>query len=394
MSDLSERDSITGFKSGMQFHLCLIATAGHGTVPETKTTNEDNTGNAMSKLRIGLIGAGAIGRAHAAVINDSAECRLVAVADPSDAGRDYAAGAGVPWFADHRAMLHAGGIDGVIIATPNDLHLSGALDVIAAGLPAIVEKPVATTVAEGLRIADAAEAAHVAVLVGHHRRHNPIIQAARTMVRNGALGRLITVAVLAGFAKPPSYFELAWRKTPGTGGPVLINLIHEIDLIRCLCGEIASVQAITSSVVRGNPVEDTAAVLLHMASGAVATIALSDGVASPWSWDLASGESPNYPVQPARVQTHFLSGTAGSLALPTLEFWGYDGSPDWFAPIARQDVAVQRGSPYVEQLRHFCAVIRGSESPLLTARDATASLRATLAVNTASATGRPVALVA
>ncbi len=347
----------------------------------------------MNGLGIGLIGAGAIGRAHAVTIRNSGLCRLAGIADPSNAGRDFAASIGVPYFADHRDMLAKGGLDGVILATPNDLHLSGALDVIAAGLPAIVEKPVATSVADGLQMAEASEAAHVPVLVGHHRRHNPIVQTAKRMVAEGSLGELTTVSVLGGFAKPPEYFDLAWRRTKGTGGPVLINLIHEIDLIRFVCGEIASVQAITSNARRGNPVEDTAAVLLRLVNGALVTVSISDTVAVPWSWDLASGESPNYPPQPVPVQTHFLCGTLGGLALPTLELWGYAKRPDWFAPIEHHYVAAQKGDPYVEQLRHFCAVIRGEVAPLLTARDASASLRATLAVNTAAETGHVVELV-
>ena len=344
----------------------------------------------MTQLAIGLIGAGAIGRAHAATIAKSSECRLAAIADPSDAGRDFAQNAGIAWFADHRAMLAKATLDGVIIATPNDLHLPGALDVIAAGLPVIVEKPVAVTVAQGLAMADSAEQAGVAVLVGHHRRHNALLKTARRMVAEGALGMLTSVSILAGFAKPAPYFDLAWRRQPGSGGPVLINLIPEIDLVRYVCGEIATVQAITSNARRGFAVEDTAAVLLRLVNGALVTIALSDATAAPWSWDLASGESPNYPKQPAKVQTHFLCGTQGGLALPTLEFWSYAGTPDWFTPITRQELQQPPNDPYIEQLRHFCAVIRGAETPLLDARDATASLRATLAVHQAAASGQEV----
>lgn len=140
---------------------------------------------------------------------------------------------------------------------------------------------------------------------------------------------------------------MAWRREAG-GGPVLISLIHEIDLIRDVCGEIASVQAIASNVVRGFAVEDTAA--------------------TPWSWDLASGESPNYPPQPMAVQTHFLSGTEGSLTLPTLDHWRCTSGKSWFAPIMRDSVRFERGDPYSAQLDHLARVVRGKEPPLITAR--------------------------
>ena len=345
----------------------------------------------MPDPSIGLIGAGAIGRPHAELIQASGLCRLAAIADPSDAGRDYAASIGAPWFADHRAMLDQARPDAVIIATPNDLHLSGALDVIERRLPMIVEKPVATTVAQGEAMAKAADDAGVAVLVGHHRRHNPIIGKARQIVADGTLGDLTSATVLYTFAKPAAYFDLAWRRAPG-GGPVLINLIHEIDLIRFVCGEIASVQAVTSNARRGFEVEDTAAVLLRLVSGALVTLSLSDSVAAPWSWDLASGESTNYPAQPMPVPTHFLCGTLGSLTLPTLELWNYQGKLDWFAPISRSMVAVERSSPYLQQLRHFRAIICDGAAPLVSAADATRSLRATLAVHEVAKSGCVVEL--
>ena len=346
----------------------------------------------MSATRIGLIGAGVIGRTHATTIGADENIILAGLADPTPAGRYFAESLGVAWHADPAAMFAAGGLDGVIVATPNDLHLPIALEAIARGLPVLVEKPIATTVAQGEELAAAAEKAGVPVLVGHHRRHNPIIATARRLIGEGAIGALATASILYAHAKPPEYFNLAWRTQPGTGGPVLINLIHEIDLVRFLCGEIASVQAFTSSARRGFSVEDCAAVILRLTNGGLVTVALSDCAASPWSWDLAVQESPSYPKQPVPVQTHFLCGTKGSLALPTLDLWSYDGRPDWFAPIQRNSVAIARANPYAIQLRHFCDVIAGSDAPLASARDGAETLRATLAVHEAAVTGRVVEL--
>lgn len=346
----------------------------------------------MPATRIGLIGAGVIGRTHAATIAADDSLALAGIADPSPAGRDFAQSLGVAWHADPSAMFAAGGLDGVIVATPNDLHLPNALEAIARGLPVLVEKPIANTVAQGEELAAASEKTGVPVLVGHHRRHNPIIATARRLLHEGAIGELATASILYAMAKPPEYFNLAWRAKQGTGGPVLINLIHEIDLVRFLCGEIAGVQAFTSSARRGFSVEDCAAVTLRLVNGGLATIMLSDCAASPWSWDLAAQESPSYPPQPARVQTHFLCGTKGSLALPTLDLWSYQERPDWFTPIRREEIACDRDNPYALQLRHFSEVIAGKAAPLASARDGTETLRATLAVHEAAASGRAVEL--
>ena len=149
-------------------------------------------------------------------------------------------------------------------------------------------------------------------------------------------------------------------------------------------------QAATSNAVRGFPVEDTAAAVLRLQNGALATISLSDTAVAPWSWDLASGENPNFPAQPAPVTTHFLSGTNGSLTLPGLELWSYAGERSWLSPISRVSLPVERSSPYMAQLKHFCRVIRRQEAPLITAADATNTLRATLAIAEAARTGRSV----
>jgi predicted dehydrogenase len=140
-------------------------------------------------------------------------------------------------------------------------------------------------------------------------------------------------------------------------------------------------------------VEDTAVVLLRLENGALVTISLSDTVAAPWSWDLASGENPAVFPQPLPpVNTHYISGTEGSLTLPGLELWRYDGKRGWQAPLSHEVIEVARGDPYAEQLRHLARVVRGKEEPLVSAADGTRTLRATLAVQEAARSGRPVIL--
>ncbi|OAF19968.1 Gfo/Idh/MocA family protein [Bradyrhizobium neotropicale] len=343
----------------------------------------------MSKVAVAVFGAGAIGRAHVEAMRRLDSCAPAAIAEPSVAGRAYAEGLGVPCYADPLDLLREVKPQAAVIATPNATHRELAIACIERGIVPLVEKPIASTLDDAAAIAIASERANLPVLVGHHRRHNPIIRRARAMIAEGALGRLTNATVLYTFYKPADYFEMAWRREPG-GGPVLINLIHEIDLIRHLCGEIVSVQAIASNAVRGFDVEDSAAVLLRLANGALVTLNLSDTAAAPWSWDLASGESPNYPPQPVAVQTHFLSGTEGSLALPTLDHWHYASGKSWFAPITRDSVTFERGDPYRAQLDHLARVVRGEERPLITARDGALTLRATMAVHKAAKTGQIV----
>ncbi len=341
----------------------------------------------MNTTRLLVIGAGAIGRTHIDRIQRTPGLALAGIADPSDAGRALAESLGAPWAPDHISALERFQPQGAVVATPNTQHVPMAQDCLARGVAALVEKPVADSVDEAQQLVDAQARSGVPVLVGHHRRHNPINRQARDLVASGRLGRLVSANVMASFYKPEAYFDLAWRREPG-GGPVLINLIHEIDQLRFIGGEIVQVQALSSNAVRGFAVEDTAAAVLRLANGALATLVLSDTAAAPWCWDFCAGEQDQYPRQD--VNTLFFAGTQGSLSLPDLSLWHYSGERHWHRPITREQTTALKADPYTRQLQHFAAVIRGEEAPLCSALDGLRTLEATLAVLSAARTGQSV----
>lgn len=343
-----------------------------------------------SRLPVAVIGAGAIGRMHIDTALRSPHVVVAAIADPTESAEHLARQLGVPWYADHRDMLEAGAARAVIVATPNATHADIGIHCIEHRLPVLVEKPVADTLANALRLCDAAATAGVPLLVGHQRRHNPILRQARQLVQQGALGKPVTATAMATWLKPDAYFELDWRRRAG-GGPVLINLIHDVDLLRFLLGEIVSVQAVTSNAIRGFDVEDTAAVLLRFENGALGTINVTDAAVAPWNWDLAAGEATHYPKQD--VDSHFLSGTEGSLTLPRLNLWRYREARGWHEPLTQERTAVHWGNPYAEQLRHLRAVAEGVEPPVCSGLDGLRTLQTTLAVHEAARTGQPVSLL-
>ena len=343
----------------------------------------------MPSTPLALIGAGAIGRTHIDRITRSPNLTLAGIADPTDAGKALAEALNVPWFAHHVDMLDTVKPAGAVVATPNATHIPVALDCLERGVAALVEKPVADTVAEAQLLVDAQARTGVPVLVGHHRRYNPINRRARDIVQAGKLGQLVTANVMATFLKPDNYFEAAWRRQKG-GGPILINLIHEIDMLRFLCGEVASIQAISSNQTRGFEVEDTAAAVLRFQNGALGTVVLSDATASPYCWDFCAGEQDQYPRQ--NVQSHFIMGTHGSLSLPDLELWNYRGDRSWHAELTQEKTFVHKADPYTRQLEHFAAVIAGQETPLCSALDGLRTLQATLAVAQAAQSGQAVCL--
>lgn len=343
-------------------------------------------------IAIGVIGAGRIGVRHMELIRDSSECVLAGVADPVRREDATAVAEGVPWWDDPEALLSQPGLDGVIVATPNTLHLEHGLACLAAGFPTLVEKPIATTVADGLALAAFADEHRVPLLVGHHRRHSPSIAAARAAIETGTIGDVVAVSGMALFAKPEDYFEAApWRTQPG-GGPILINLVHEIDDLRALCGDVVQVQAIASTAVRRHAVEDSAALVLQFASGALGTFLLSDAAASPWSWEQTSGEDSSYARYDAE-DCYLIAGTRGSLAVPSLRMWTSSGEPSWHEPMTPSTLRPETADPLERQLSHFCDVIRGEVPPLVTARDATETLRVTLAILEAAESGAVVSTI-
>jgi len=343
----------------------------------------------MTRIPIAVIGAGLIGRTHIGRALARDDVQLAGVADPSPEGRQVAHDAGVPWFAHHDEMLDAVSPRGVIVATPNATHASIAVRCLERGAAVLVEKPIADSLDDARRICEVSAATRLPVLVGHQRRHNPIMRRAKQMIVAGRLGRPVCLTAMSTWLKPAEYFDARWRREKG-GGPILINLIHDIDQLRFLFGDIASVQATTSSAIRGFEVEDTAVVLLRFRNGALGTVTVSDTAAAPWTWDLSSGEAERFPRQD--VNSHFLSGTEGSLTLPRLEYWHYRDAKGWHDELTQERNALHFGDVYAEQMRHFLAVIAGSEEPLCSAADATRSLEATLAVRVAAASGQTVQL--
>lgn len=340
-----------------------------------------------SPARIAVAGAGLVGRRHAELVAKHAV--LAGIADPASAGREVADHLGAPHFRDFASLLDRTPVDGVIVATPNQRHEADAVECIRRGIAVLVEKPISGDAASGQRIVRAAMDNDVPLLVGHHRRYNPIIRAARDAIVMGKLGRLVAVNAVCWLHKPASYFDVEWRRKPGAG-PVFINLIHDVELLLHLCGPVSRVQAAESSAIRGNEVEDTACAILTFANGALGTVSVSDTGAAPWSWELTAAENPAYPE--TGQSTYLFSGTEGSLSVPDLKHWRYDGGADWMTPIRDEVLEVSPADPLIEQIRHFGDVALKRAEPIVDGNAGLAALKVIEAIKTAAASAEPVIL--
>ena len=189
--------------------------------------------------------------------------------------------------------------------------------------------------------------------------------------------------------KPDHYYEMDWRCRPG-GGPILINLIHDIDMLRLWCGEVESAYAETGNAERGFAVEDSDALLLRFQSGVRATITFSDATPSPWGWERASGDNPHTPASGENCYRFF--GTEASFEFPNIAVWGTPGGVEasWEQPIKKEVRPLPERAALAAQLRHFCDVARGEAEPRVGVVDALATLSATVAVLESARLGRPV----
>lgn len=339
----------------------------------------------QAPVRLAVVGAGAMGRNHIRFIQEEEQTELVAIADAFEGAKATADEAGVPFYTDPATMMDEVKPEGIIIATPNGLHLAVAREAIKRGVVPLVEKPISDDLDDAMKFAAEAEEAGVPVLVGQHRRHNPFVKKAKEIIDSGELGKLTVSSFHYMIYKNDEYFDVEWRRKKGAG-PILVNLVHDVDLLRYLLGEPVAVQGMQSSGARGFETEDSAVVNVRFADGALASMTISDATAAPWNWEATAREDPQY--RPFEADAYFIGGTKGALSLPRLHQFSYDGASSWHKPLQMDIPAVDPALPHKMQLKHFVKVVRREEQPVVTPADNVKTLRTLTAVKEAAETGK------
>jgi predicted dehydrogenase len=342
------------------------------------------------RVRLASIGAGMIGHVHAEIAAGMEECEYVALCDQDPSKANMARELGATYYRDFREMIEKENLDGVMISLPNELHEPVGSACAERGVHIFMEKPIASTADDAEKLIRSAHANHVQLLIGHHRRFNPMMMATRDMVRGGELGEIVGINVLWCMYKPKEYFEAGpWRKQKG-GGPILINTIHEIDNLRFIYGEIARVYAETSNKIRKFEVEDTVSISLRFKDGTPASILMSDAAPSLWGYECTMGENPFFFHTEGNIY-HYL-GTKASLTFPGMlkVYYADPTKVGWQHPLTTTRLPIKSKDPYPDQLKHFCRVIRGEQTPRTSGEDALQSLRVAMAVHESGLTHRPI----
>ena len=219
----------------------------------------------MTPLRVGLVGCGHLAReVHLPVLTSMPDATVVAVADPDPAARAEAVRLAprAEAAADLPALL-ALGPDAVVVCTPTATHAEVACDVLAAGVPLYLEKPVATTLDDAERVVEAWRAAGVPAMLGFNYRLNPLYAEVAQRVREGEVGAVIAMRTVFSTRDGGA----GWRGRRDHGGGVLLDLAaHHVDLARYVLTD--EVMEVSARLASRQTDDDTVTLDLRTAGGA------------------------------------------------------------------------------------------------------------------------------
>ena len=294
----------------------------------------------------------------------------------------------VPLYKNIKILLAKDKPDAVIIATPNVLHENDTVQFLKAKIPVLLEKPISDNIKSAKKIINSAHSNKTSLLIGYHRRHNSIVNNVKKIIENKKLGKIVSANILCWLYKHKKYFNEKWRVSEG-GGPLGINLVHDIDMICYLLGPVKYVQAFKSNNIRKYKVEDTASVNLFFKSGTLCTLNVSDTITSPWSYELTAGENPAYPV--TDQSSYFIGGTRGSVQFPNLKLWYYKKERSWWNKIfLKSDINKKDDNTLVNQIDHFSDVVLKKVKPKVNGNDGLNSLKIFAAITKSAKTGKKI----
>lgn len=333
----------------------------------------------MSPVDVGVIGLGFMGGRWARCLAEHPGARLRVVSDVrEDLGRQASERWGAEYVADPLEAAAEPSLHGLAVCTPEHLHVDAALAAIDSDKVLAVEKPLAHTVPDAERISNRSAERDVPVLAGHILRFEPRYAAVAQAVHEGEIGEVQAVrnerigllgdqAVLQGRTSIPLYYG-----------------VHEFDLARWYCGDVASIHAYRSAGVlqaRGFDVEDMYSAVLHYESGAHGTAMLG--------WSLPN-HVPDMGMAGVTVigEHGALRVSQGDVGVLKVGKDGIDPVDAFYSPAVHGRLW---GALAIE-VDHFVRCVEGSDEPLCTATDGVEAVRVSLAMEESARTGVPVAL--
>ncbi len=342
-----------------------------------------------NKVRVGLVGAGWIGREHARNILSHPKAELVAVCDAdATATARLKAETGSP-FRTHARLddLLQDAIDAVVIASPNALHADMCVAAAAAGKAIYCEKPMAISMADARRVRAAVEKARVPYLIGYHRRMNPLYQHLRGLVQEGRFGRLFMAESDYLHHIPGDWDIWSWLGREAVAGSLFhAGGGHNVDLLRFFCGEITEATCLKGTYLpRENQVEteDTAVALFRFESGALGKVQFCIGPITPFQFHLKL-----YGTQGSALDNRLWFDTMPRFAEPGHEREAIELPASWIPDNVQGGIAESWG-PW---MHHFIAMLTAGAPCMNDVQSAYRTTAACFAAMEAARLGRVVSL--
>ena len=263
-----------------------------------------------------------------------------------------------------------------IVASPAPWHFSHAIQLMAAGIPVLIEKPLVATVEDAVKIAEEAERLNACVDVGYNLRFLPSARCMKDLIQQGGVGRIHSIHVDVGQYLPDWRPMADFRQNVSAqrflGGGVLLELSHELDYLCWLFGPVDSLYCkVRNTGTLGIDVEDCVDALFTFPAGVVATLHMDF-------------------LQRAPMRSCKIIGAEGTL------IWDLNSNHvDFHGPAGTvrrlyEDYDYDRNDMYVAELRHFVDVIEHGVSVNVSLQEATQTLRLIEAMRQSSDQGLPV----
>lgn len=328
-------------------------------------------------MKILIAGLGSIGRRHVRNLTALGERDLILYRTHKATLPDDEL-AGFPVETDFAAALQKHRPQAVIVANPTALHLQAAIPAAEAGCALLLEKPIAGDLSRVDELRRAAQKNGGRILVGFQFRYHPTLNKARELIQAGTLGKILTVHAHWGEYLPNWHpwedYRGSYAAREDLGGGVIRTLTHPLDYLRCLLGEIETLQALHGQIspLELSGVEDVAEIGLKFANGAIGGLHLNYfqrppvhrleivGTAGTLRWDNADG---------ILIHIHIPDAFGGIYPQPFRGVETRYAPPDGF----------ERNHLFEAQTRHFLEVASGQAAPLCTLEDGIRALELALA---------------
>lgn len=283
-------------------------------------------------IKVGVIGVGSMGQHHARLYS-KLDCEFIGVADQNlERAREIGERYGVDYHKNYEELLDE--VDAVSIAVPTSLHMKVALDSIERGIHCLVEKPIASTLAEAMEMIKKAEKNDVKLMIGHVERFNPVVTKLKEIIDKGILGKLILISTRRVGPFAPRVKDV---------GIIIDSATHDIDIARYLV-EKEPINVFAKSGSVGHEKDDHAIIVLDFG-------------------DVAASIEVNW-FTPHKVRSLVATGTEGIAYLDYLkqELDVYSGEKKLVPKIDREE-------PLKLELKHFLDCIQKNTKPLVDGRE-------------------------